>query len=665
LKRTALTLIAAALLVSSGVVAFIPAASGVTLSTFIRDVNTSWGTPSSPTGASPGDRDLSLTVNLQYLYSAGASTVEALLTLPNGFTLYDGTNQTVSTTQGGVSTDSIFQLTFGGIFLSPSLSLGRYNFSLDLWAYLPSSGSVTILPENLTLSVYVEGRPQILISAPTVSLQSGELDEVPILVTNGGTGNASQLSLSVSSPGVSILSPALDIPYLAAGSNATVDVAAFVPSSASGSALTFTFLATYLDPYGVQQSASQALGFFVSTTPAPQLSIQAGDTSLVPGATNSVQFTITNTGSVSLSQVHITAESPAQASVLTQFPVIAELGVNASVTDSIEIFVSGTLVDSPLALTFSSTYVAQGGVSGSGTQTVGLYTTGSSTSLPSVLVSVSSIKNEVNAGTLSPVSFSVENIGTASLESPVLSLSVSSPLVVIQNSSYAVPGGALQPGKSVTFVATVSSSTSATPGYYPASVGVSYIDQTGTVQSATFSIGLILVGNINLVIQSPQVSQGNTTLTVSGEILNEGFSSAYYASFTGSQVGARGTPQSDYVGEVDPNTPVPFSLTIPYTPSTSVRTTSILVNVTFKDSLGTAGKYASTIQTTLSPASSSTGSSSTATGSSSGFDLLTALELGVIAGLVIMAVAGYIYIRRSRSRSPSPQSYEREEKGVI
>jgi len=664
LRKPALTLLAMVLLISSGVIAGVPAASGSNLLAFIRDVNTSWGTSTSPTGASPGDRDLPLTVTLQYLYPVSASSVEGLLTLPTGFTLYDGTNQTFAATSAGVSTNSVFQITFGGIFLSPFLSLGAYNFSLDLWAYLPTTGGSTILPENLTVSVYVEGSPQLQFGTSTPSLPSGQVDDIPVQVTNSGSGNASHLSLSASAPGISILSPLLEISSLAAGNTTTVNVEAYVPSSASGSALSLSILATYADPYGVQQSTSQTVGFYVSASPASQLFVQAGDYSLVPGTTNDVPFTLTNIGASPIFQVHTAVASPAQASVLTQFPTISELKSNASVTDSMEIYVSDSIANSPLQLTFSTTYVDGQGVPGSNTQTVGFFTTGTNSSIPGVVVSVSPIRNEVGAGTPSMVSFKVENVGTTSLSSPVLSLSVSSPLVVLQNSSYAVPNSILPAGESVTYEALVGSSTSASPGYYPASVTISYLGQAGAETSATFTSGLVLVGTIDLVIQSPQVTQGNTTLSVSGEILNEGFSSAYYASVTGSVGGARATSQADYVGEIDPNTPVPFSLTLSYTPSRSALNAKILVNVAFKDSLGTMGTYNSTIQTTLAP-ESSTGTSSSSTGSSSGANLLTFLELGVIAALVVMGVVGFVYIRRSRAKIPSSGSEEKEDKGVI
>jgi len=662
LTKSARVLLVLTLLVSSGILAAAPVVSGANTTGFIRDINTAWGTPTNPLAASPGDKDLPLTVTLQYAYSEPATSVQGVLYLPSGFTLYDGTNETYSSTSGGVDVETVFQLTFQGIFLSPTLAPGAYNFSLDLWAY----SGLLLLEQNSTETVYVEGSPQVLVTASTPSLAAGLVDDVPLVVANDGSGNATQLSLTVSAIGVSVLNPLHEIQSLGANDSVAVEVSVYVPTSAAGSALSLSVALSYLNPYGVLQSGSQTVGFYVSAAPPPPLVVfQAEDTSLVPGAANTIPFTVTNLGAEPIFQVHTTVSTPSQASVLTLLPTLSELGPNASATDSIEIYVSDSLANSPLELTFATSYVNAQGDTASSTQTVGLYTLGSNSSLPSVLVSVSPLSNEIGVGTQSSVTFKVQNVGQTALESPVLSLSVSSPLVVVQNSSYAVPSGILEPGESVTYAALVGAGTSASPGYYPASVTVTYLDQSGAEQSATFTSGLLLSGTIELVIQSPQVTQGDTTLSVSGEMLNEGFSSAYYANVTGSLAAARGTGESDYVGEIDPNTPVPFALTIPYTPSSSLRTADILVNVTFRDSLGLTGTHSSTIHAVLTPQSSGVSSSSSTSTSSSGLDLLTYLELGVIVALVVMAVAGFIYIRRSRTKVPSLESREREDKGVI
>lgn len=664
MSSKALALTALALLVVSGVIAAVPIASGTTIQDvdFARVVNASWGTPSSPSGAAPGDKDLSLTVTLQYDWPNSSVSVQGLATFPVGFTLYGSTNQSSAWTQASVSNEEVFSLTFSDISVSSSLAPGSYNLTLGVSGYL-SDGIV--LQQTSTISVFVESRPELQFSASTSALAAGQVDAIEIQATNVGSGSASDISLTLSVPGVSVLTPFLNIQSLAVGGSATVEGQVYVPSAASGSSLTLTITATYDDPYGIQQSVQQELGLYVSAVQGSVLNFQAGTLSLVPGSTNEVPLTLTNLGSGSLFQIHTQTSSSSQVSILTQFPTVAELGPNSSTTASIEIYIPSTLANSPLELTLATSYTTALGIAGSSTQTLGLYTENANASIPNVIVSVSPLKSELSVGTQSVVSYDVENVGAAPLDSVVLSLALSSPLVVIQNSSYALPRGVLDPGDSVVYQAVVGSSTSASPGYYSASVTVSYVDQSGTEKSATFSSGLMLTGMIELIFQSTQVSQGNTTLSVSGEILDEGFSSAYYASVGGSISGTSSTSQPDYVGEIDPNTPVPFSLTLPYTPSATAKSISVNVGVTYKDSLGVAGAYNASIPTTLSPVTSLLGSRTSTSGSSTGVDLFTYLEVAVIAVLIVVGVAGYVYVRRNRAQTYPTETQEKPDQGVI
>lgn len=652
---------ALALLMASTFISTIPASASTGLTNF-NEINAAWGTPSNSISAAPGDKDIPLTVTLQYDFATTASSVVGSLILPTGFSLYDGTSETFSTTSGSVAGGSVFEMTFQGIFLSPSLAVGLYNFSLDLSAY---SGTSLLFEQDSVLAVYVEGTPQLQFSTSTPSLTAGQVDDVPLTLSNVGSGNASRISLTISGTGASVLTPSLKVPSLGANESSTVEVEVYVPSSAAGSTISFMVAATYYDPYGVQQSASQTIGLYAPAASTPVLSFQAMNVSLVPGSNNTVPVTLTNLGTGPALQVRTQVSAPSQTSILTQFPLVSNLGPNASFTASIVVYVSGSLTGSPIDLSFSSTYTNEFGNAGSYTQSVGLYTRNATSSLPSVLVSVSPVESEVNVGVQSEVSFEVEDVGPPSLLSPVLSLAVSSPLVVIRNSSYAVPGGVLEPGDSIVYDALVGSGTSASPGFYTASVTVTYIDQSGATKSATVSTALVLTGTIDLVVQSPEVTQGNTTLSVSGEILNEGFSSAYYATVTGSIVGVKGTSQADYVGEIDPNTPVPFSLTLNYIPENSVRTANISIDVAFKDSLGNQRAYSAPVQTTLSPSSFPQSSTSTSSGSASGADLLTYLEIGVVAAFVVMGAVGFFYIRRNRASTSPAEPQEKADKGVI
>jgi hypothetical protein len=515
--------------------------------------------------------------------------------------------------------------------------------------------------QSASVSVNVLGIPNLSFTASPRTLSPGSVNNVSLTVSNIGSGEASQIKISISASGLSVLDSVLEVAALNAGQSVSQEVQLYVPPSSSVSSVALNVVATYQDAYGSAQSMNQMVGLYVSSLSTPSLSFQLQQDSVIPGQINTLNVTLTNLGTGAASEIHTQVASSSQYSVLDQFPVVGSLGPGSTVTASVAIYVSSTLSGSPLTLTFASSYIDQYGNSGTSTQTLGLYVVNTNATQTSGLVSARVLENDAKVGTQSMLVFSVKNVGSYSLASPTLSLAISSPLVVTGNSTYPLQG-ALRPGESVTYEATVGSGTSATPGFYTSTVTLSYVDESGVQQSQSFSFGIVLSGNIILVFQTPQVVQGTDSLVVSGSILNEGFSSAYYASVTGSLAGTKTSSPADYVGEVDPNTPVPFSITVPYTPqSAASRQVNVSVDVSYENSLGSAEQYVQGIPTTITPSGSS--QVTTSSGTSSGSGLVPYFVYGLIVVIVLVAVVGAVYVRRNRPRKP--KSHEAEESKVF
>ena len=284
-------------------------------------------------------------------------------------------------------------------------------------------------------------------------------------------------------------------------------------------------------------------------------------------------------------------------------------------------------------------------------------------SASSELLSVSQLSDRVVAGVPSTVSFDLRNAGTGTVYSPTFSLSASSPLVVLSISPS--QESSLEPGQAETFTAVVSASPTATPGVYGGTLSVSFTDQSGAQHTQSFTVGFVLSGTVQFVVQDEQVSQALTGLTVSGSLLDEGGASAYYAQVTGSVQGSRNSNATDYyVGEIDPNTPTSFTITIPLSAPSSARTAVILLGVEYKDSFGANQTFATTSPVSLQSALQlSAGQASTVTQTSSGGDLVTLVSLGVIAAIVIVGLVGAVMVRRRRA-AMSPVG-ERKEQKVI
>jgi hypothetical protein len=226
-----------------------------------------------------------------------------------------------------------------------------------------------------------------------------------------------------------------------------------------------------------------------------------------------------------------------------------------------------------------------------------------------------------------------------------------------------MPGTAVSPGGKLSYGASLASATSATLGYYTGTLTVNFQDQFGNSVTQNIPVGFTLQSYILLIVQSPTVSQSNNTIVISGSLLNEGFSSAYYASVSAS-VGNRSNGASYYAGEVDPNTPVPFSVTIPYTPgSRANQQSSVTVRISYKDLLGSSQQSSISVPATLSSASQLLGTQATQT--SSGPDIFLYIEYAIIVVVVAVAIGGVFVVRRTRKRSVATKPEEQEDKAVI
>ena len=623
-------------------------------------VGATWGTAAKAVEAAPGGANVPLTVTVEFQGSLEALSVTGLLHLGSATTNQEPApgltdiygNSTASASAFSVNPGETFTLSYL-VDIANTTKVGSFSIPMELRWTDSTTGSGGYDAQSASASVTVLGIPDLVYRASPLALVPGRVNNVSLTVSNVGSGTASQISISDTAAGVSVLNPVFFVSSLSPGRSKSMAVGIYVPASLSASSVTLAVTTAYTDSYGNAQSGSQSLGMYTDRVPAPILSFEALTTAIAAGQSNTVQISLTNLGSGTASNIHVQITSSGQSSVLNQFPLVASLGPNSSANADIGIYAPQSLAGSPFTLTIVSSYTDEFGNAGTYTQTLGLYVANSTASLPTTLLSVTPVKSSVRVGTESTVAFMVENAGSTPLTTPVLSLGVSSPLVVTQNSTYAVKGGVLRPGESVLYEAVVGAGTGSTPGFYSVSVGISYLDSSGTLKSAVFSSGLVLSGAVDLVVQSPAVAQGNTTVVVSGSILNEGFTSAYYGSVTGALAAGRAPSPADYVGEVDPNTPIPFSVTINYIPQATPNLKSnVTISITYTDSLGISGKYTVTVPVTLKSAAQlqqSQGSGSAS--ASSGSDLLTYLEYGVVVGLAVIACVGAVYIRRSRRHS--------------
>ncbi|MHA1627308.1 MAG: COG1361 S-layer family protein [Candidatus Asgardarchaeia archaeon] len=183
-----------------------------------------------------------------------------------------------------------------------------------------------------------------------------------------------------------------------------------------------------------------------------------------------------------------------------------------------------------------------------------------------------SIKNNLWEGTVS-VSYNVPN-----------------PLVVKGNTSWTFED--VKPNDTVEFYVLIYTPLSVYGNTIPTTVSVTYTDEHGNQYADSYTASYIVRGYIRIVVYditvSPNPAKAGDRVSLSATILNKGNSPAYFTNVTvipdGEYINL--DPQSNtYIGDVDANSPAPFTIYIRIDSETPNGTYPVTVNVYYEDEL--------------------------------------------------------------------------------
>jgi hypothetical protein len=267
-------------------------------------------------------------------------------------------------------------------------------------------------------------------------------------------------------------------------------------------------------------------------------------------------------------------------------------------------------------------------------------------------LSVISSTNVLVAATNSTLLLEITNVGDYLKELDV-ALTIPSPLVLFGDNHWIRSSFAY--GDTIRANLTVFAPSSAAGSTVQGSVAAVYKVIGETTQSTeTHAISFLIRGWIDIkvyeVTVDPDPALPGSEITISGNLLNRGVVPAMYANVTlaASPPLVEDSVQSMYVGEVDPNAPAPFSVTVLVDSGATagMHQTSILVH--YRDDLEVDHTMAVPVSFTV-----VSELPKTETAGPSVMNLLspTALLTVVIAVLVLAAIV--IYIRRRRRQVAS------------
>ena len=210
-------------------------------------------------------------------------------------------------------------------------------------------------------------------------------------------------------------------------------------------------------------------------------------------------------------------------------------------------------------------------------------------------LTVSLTGQTITAGFNNNVTVTVLNNYYIAIYDVDVALSIPTGLVMYGDSHWHF--GSIQMGQSVTVNFQVYAPIAGIGSSYQGSITVSYkqlgdISYTQEVHSVSFSV----IGWINLILYGVQLTPSASTpggnATISGNLLNKGNLAAYNANVTiVSDIVVLGGVSSNFLGEVDPNIPRPFSLLVVFKSSVAPGNYTLIVKATAIDNGRPASPY--------------------------------------------------------------------------
>ncbi len=315
-RRVLATIVCAIMVIFVGL-SNVPVSHGDTTASGFTVVSAVWGTPALPVEAAPGTQNVPLTVTLQYYFFNTAQGISATLNLPPGFTDANGNSATTGYVSGQVPSGTVLPLTFT-LDIGPNVPLRSYSFPLTItWGAITNPNPIqsVSLVQTSVVSVDLKGKVELHFTAGQPALAAGTVNAVPITVFNGGTGNATNVLLSItpSSGLVSVLSSPPRIDKIPVSSSTVSSVDVYVPQALTGSAFSLSITGTYSDAYGNTRVVLSAVGVYVEALPtanSPDITLSGfsySPTLIFPGMVSaSLQVVLSNVGTTPALNVNAT-----------------------------------------------------------------------------------------------------------------------------------------------------------------------------------------------------------------------------------------------------------------------------------------------------------------------------------------------------------------------
>lgn len=204
-----------------------------------------------------------------------------------------------------------------------------------------------------------------------------------------------------------------------------------------------------------------------------------------------------------------------------------------------------------------------------------------------VSLNIFTSNNRLTGGLDNQFNISLLNDGGVSLSTVNVILNIPQPLVIHGDNQWTIQY--LEPGNSTLIAVQLFVPDSSLGATYVGSLNLDYRDYYGEDHSESYQIGFIIKGQIEMVVYSisvnPQPVSPGSKVSITGTLLNKGNTASKYvtASILSNPVLQLTQESTIYLGEVEENAPVPFTLTVNTNSSIQNGTYPVDVSITYRD----------------------------------------------------------------------------------
>jgi len=333
----------------------------------------------------------------------------------------------------------------------------------------------------------------------------------------------------------------------------------------------------------------------------PQLEVDFLDTTLLTEQATNIVIRIGNRGTAAANdvQVELTIPPPLIVTEGTTSWKMGQLAMDTTQDLTVPLYAPKISVTSTYQLVILLMYRDQNGMIRSETHYGGVVVHGDIAQPSNHLQVYFSVLN-ITAGNSNSVTLHVTNLGSNSVYDAKVGVELPPPLIVTgTDNQWQFEQILTQSPLEISMV--IYAPESATGHTYPIVVTLAFKDHMGVDHIETRTLGMLAIGDIDLLVYDMvtfpiQIPIGGN-FTVSGSILNRGNVEAMYTNVTiiedtNFRVAASSTY---YVGQIDPNAPIPFALTGFLKPDVGEGTYPLTIVVAYRDNIG--GHY--TLTTSL------------------------------------------------------------------